>query len=408
MSKKLIFFTNSFPYGIGEMWKANELNAFVHYFDKITVVPLHYAGNFDDPKPLPQGVESVLPLFEEENINPKITDIAKIIIDKDFFYYWSEFFSKKAFQNKTKIKSWLAASLNFKRLKNHQVLQKILKDADTHTVLYFYWGKGTCDILPLLNKSQYHKIVVRMHRYDLYEHENNGYIPYRRQLLKAATTIAPISQNGLEHLKTLYPNAQTNLKVIRCGCISEGLSKPSTDNTMRIVTCSVFVPVKRVYLIVQTLQTINNIPIEWTHIGAGKLMSDIKTQCQTLPKNIKVNLIGEMDSRKILQYYIQNPFDLFLNVSSSEGVPISIMEAFSASIPVFATDVGGTAEIVNDHVGRILPANLTPELLAKKIVEYYHLPNQEKIEIRQNAYTKYQTMCDAKQLAHEFGKFLIS
>lgn len=41
-------------------------------------------------------------------------------------------------------------------------------------------------------------------------------------------------------------------------------------------------------------------------------------------------------------------------MSSSEGVPVSIMEAQSYGIPVIATDVGGTSEIVIDQVNGIL------------------------------------------------------
>jgi glycosyltransferase involved in cell wall biosynthesis len=37
------------------------------------------------------------------------------------------------------------------------------------------------------------------------------------------------------------------------------------------------------------------------------------------------------------------------------------MEAISAGIPVIATDVGGTAEIVNKTTGILVPVNLSPE-----------------------------------------------
>ena len=36
------------------------------------------------------------------------------------------------------------------------------------------------------------------------------------------------------------------------------------------------------------------------------------------------------------------PYHVFLNVSSSEGVPVSIIEAMSFGIPCIATNVGGT------------------------------------------------------------------
>jgi len=44
----------------------------------------------------------------------------------------------------------------------------------------------------------------------------------------------------------------------------------------------------------------------------------------------------------VLNYYASNPVDVFINTSSSEGLPVSIMEAMSFGIPVIATNVGGT------------------------------------------------------------------
>ncbi|MFR4320263.1 MAG: glycosyltransferase [Blautia massiliensis (ex Durand et al. 2017)] len=43
-----------------------------------------------------------------------------------------------------------------------------------------------------------------------------------------------------------------------------------------------------------------------------------------------------------------------MNVSSSEGIPVSIMEATSFGIPGIATDAGGTKEIIRDKENGVL------------------------------------------------------
>ncbi|PZC52367.1 hypothetical protein LH53_05140 [Mesotoga sp. TolDC] len=53
--------------------------------------------------------------------------------------------------------------------------------------------------------------------------------------------------------------------------------------------------------------------------------------------------------------------DLFINTSSTEGLPVSIMEAMSFGIPIMATDVGGTSELVTDETGVLIPGNCSPE-----------------------------------------------
>ena len=50
-------------------------------------------------------------------------------------------------------------------------------------------------------------------------------------------------------------------------------------------------------------------------------------------------------------------FDLFMNVSSSEWLPVSIMEAFSFVIPALVTAVGGNPEIVQEGAGILLDEN---------------------------------------------------
>jgi len=40
-----------------------------------------------------------------------------------------------------------------------------------------------------------------------------------------------------------------------------------------------------------------------------------------------------------------------MNLSETEGIPVSIMEAQSAGVPILATNLGGTSEIVNNENG---------------------------------------------------------
>lgn len=47
--------------------------------------------------------------------------------------------------------------------------------------------------------------------------------------------------------------------------------------------------------------------------------------------------------------------DMFLLTSRWENLPISIVEAFRAGLPVVATDCGGVRELVDDSVGALLP-----------------------------------------------------
>lgn len=57
--------------------------------------------------------------------------------------------------------------------------------------------------------------------------------------------------------------------------------------------------------------------------------------------NVAYNFVEYLNNEEVYTFYRNNRVDVFLNVSESEGVPVSIMEAMSCHIPTIAPDVGG-------------------------------------------------------------------
>jgi glycosyltransferase involved in cell wall biosynthesis len=60
--------------------------------------------------------------------------------------------------------------------------------------------------------------------------------------------------------------------------------------------------------------------------------------------------------------------DVYVNCSISEGVSLTILEAMAAGLPVVATRVGGTPEVVDDSCGLLIPARDTEGLAAALLV----------------------------------------
>ena len=57
-----------------------------------------------------------------------------------------------------------------------------------------------------------------------------------------------------------------------------------------------------------------------------------------------INFLGQKSREQIIE--ILNVTDVFVNPSYSEGLPTSVMEAAAVGVPIVATDVGGTREII--------------------------------------------------------------
>jgi glycosyltransferase involved in cell wall biosynthesis len=107
-------------------------------------------------------------------------------------------------------------------------------------------------------------------------------------------------------------------------------------------------------------------------------------------------------NKEILSYYKNNSVDLFLNLSSSEGLPVSIMEAISFGIPVIATDVGGTKDIVNSKNGALLNADPSVEEVAEKIKSIIEMNKEDFEKLKENAVKIFNEKVNAKKNYSEF------
>ena len=88
----------------------------------------------------------------------------------------------------------------------------------------------------------------------------------------------------------------------------------------------------------------------------------LQEELKLFPQNAEGYLDGYVPIEQIMNYYRENPVDVIVNVSESEGgSPVSIMEALSCGIPAIATAVGGNPEIVSEQNGILLSANPSPQ-----------------------------------------------
>jgi glycosyltransferase involved in cell wall biosynthesis len=80
-------------------------------------------------------------------------------------------------------------------------------------------------------------------------------------------------------------------------------------------------------------------------VGCGPLKNKIEDYIASNQYEHVVTMLGERnDIANIL-----NALDVFALTSSSEGIPMTILEAMAASLPVIATEVGGIPQVVIDN-----------------------------------------------------------
>lgn len=346
----LYLFTSSYPYGVDGTFLETEIPYLAEAFEKIQIVPLaNFACNKASSLPSNVSVTDTLIKKRARYLFPYFFNRRVLRL------YIKEFFSSKVYISVARVKNWIISLIQTSCILKSDVIKEIENKIGKNDILYFYWGNDTY-ILAYLWKGQA-TFVSRFHgSCDLWEEYTGGYKPFRDKIMNSLKYAFPISLKGQIYLKNKYPTA--NIQTSRLGTKDYGVCSRSQDDIYRIVSCSSVIPLKRVNLIFETLNSIKDISIEWTHIGDGCEMPDLRNKINLLSnKNLKVNLLGNISHEQVMSYYKSHCVDLFVNLSTIEGIPVSIMEAISFNIPVIATDVGATSEIVTEKTGLLIDSN---------------------------------------------------
>jgi glycosyltransferase involved in cell wall biosynthesis len=205
-----------------------------------------------------------------------------------------------------------------------------------------------------------------------------------------------ISNNGKQYFSEKLKKEKTGFIVSRLGIDNpySGERKIGQSDVFMIVSCSNMIPLKRIDLIIKALGiTKAQKRIQWMHFGDGILkdqLSELANDLLGKSGKISYRFMGQYPNVELLKFYNQNRIDLFINTSSTEGIPVSIMEAQSAGIPVIATNVGGVSEIVVEGTGSLLDPDFSTTELAGLIEYYSVLDENEMNEIRINAITNWR------------------
>lgn len=370
----ILIFTTSYPYDYAaeQTFLEGEVEILRRRFERVILVPRIAQGK---RLPIPDGVEVDTSFAESFTLGKRIAESVMAFFSRDFYLdlknrlpsslapsYLRRLFSFVAGANLTRkwMRNWLKA--------NHVFASE--------AICYTFWfdeismGIGLAkECHPAL------RVVSRAHGYDLYE-ELYGDWPCRPRAIELLDGLFADSDIGENYLRDKYPQFKEKYDAALLGVKDPGgVARPSEDGVLRLVSCSNFHHVKRIDLLFQSLiSAARKRPgqqIEWTHFGGDGDTRQHYAQrvANEFPANAKGSFPGYQTQRDLIQTYLSNPVDAFLNVSSTEGTPVSIMEAISCGIPVIATAVGGNVEIVQEKNGFLLSENPTPEEIADALLK---------------------------------------
>jgi glycosyltransferase involved in cell wall biosynthesis len=132
----------------------------------------------------------------------------------------------------------------------------------------------------------------------------------------------------------------------------------------RVVAAGALIPIKGYDVLLEAFGELaaSGVPFELLLAGDGPERNRLERQAISLGIGERVKFLGEIDDVPALL----STAHIAVHPSRSEGLSNTILEAMAEGLPVVATNVGGTPEIINDNrSGLLVPPNDAHSLAAK-------------------------------------------
>ena len=392
---KIYLFTRAFPYGFEETFLAYEINVLAKVKGlKITLIPREISK---EKRQLPENVEvdisyaEAVALNTEKKIYPVLFNIRKIL---------SAVLSHGNF-TLSAIRD-VSSFVHYGNTMTNWAMAHLKGDE----LIYTYW----CDVeayglsLHKLTRQQDMRFVSRTHGFDIYEENRpHGFIPFRKEVLNGLNHVFCISRYGVSYLKEKYNFKRASSSYLGVLPPKKAVSE-RVENLIRIVTCSSLAKVKRLPLIVSSIIFLArkhpDLAFEWVHIGGN--VADLSALIkEKAPSNLAIDLKGQLPSTDLHHFYSQHFVHGFLNLSKSEGIPVSMMEAMSYGIPVVGTAVGGVPEIVDFSNGFLVGKNPSNDEVTIAIMEVVY-----DVHRRIEAKRTFEQKFNSENNFHQFAESL--
>lgn len=363
LKKTIYVFTSSFPCDEhGETYLWDELSYLAKAFDAVYFLPQNGSVAI---KSLPENCFVIPPpIINKQKVSISILLKAIKWVFSDFnLLVKQKLVSKLCIYNYSLLKQ-LIVKANY--------YSSIIKNTPSENVyLYAYWFSDYATIAALVKQTLLQSIAIsRAHGFDVFENQTEyKFIPFRKLQFKYIDCVFSVSKAGANHLKKNNPTYGKKIKSSYLGTLNDTNQINPISEKFQIASCSIIRDVKRLHLMVDILKHIK-IPVTWHVIGNGPDFENLQRLVTVLPNHIEVVFYGLLSKKEIDLFYKTTAINLFISLSSSEGLPVSMMEAQSYGIPIMSTDVGGCNEICNDETGFLIDPDFDARDVSDRIREF--------------------------------------
>jgi len=332
---------------------------------------------------------SLFIISNEDNFYKKFSD------DLDIPVYYLPLKSKFNFPGKHLIKSFFYL-LKIMRLQKYDAI---------HT--FFFWGQilGTLSakitgIKNILSNREDTGFGLSKYHYPILKFANqytNTIIPIAEYISKIRSKSEKIPENKLHIIYNGIETTKPELSEDKSALLKS--LKVTESDFLITTTANLNHPVKGHKYLIEAAKQLKerNINVKFILLGDGRLRPELEKQAAALGVGESVIFLGfRNDVANILAIS-----HIFLLPSLSEGLSIALLEAMRAQLPVIATAVGGTPEVVINNESGLLIKSKEPTQIADAIEVLFNDKPKANM-LAKNAYTR---VCETFSIENTVNKY---
>ncbi|MFW6195856.1 MAG: glycosyltransferase [Thermoplasmatota archaeon] len=304
-----------------------------------------------------------LRVFSIEDVDEKVSEDIEVVYGEKFYRKGIKgigSFLKGNLLDRSMIETYynMVAS---KFRKHGQDLNIIHRHFPTNSVVYY-----------LANELEI-PYTITTHARDIFSEERYGHL---EELLKGSGKIVTISDYNKRYLINEFKVPPEKVKKIHMGIDTEKFSpSPPQGDITHILTVARLVEKKGICDGIESVARIadDHPNLEYNIVGKGPLEEDLKDLVHKLDLEDRVNILGRVSEKKLLEEY--EKADIFLlpcivaSDGDRDGIPVVLMEAMAMEKIVISTSVSGIPELIEDNKNGIIVDPNQPEKIAQKITQ---------------------------------------
>lgn len=251
-------------------------------------------------------------------------------------------------------------------------LRRVLRDRRPKNLHTHGWDADVIGALARLGCGV--KQVVHLHVTPEWLSSNTARHRFRRWVSKWALTagdseILAVSNAVREHWTACIGELLPVVQVVHNGVdVSKYLpvAEKGCNQQTVIGVAARLVPMKGIEYLIDSLCLMNRNEFQWIlHVaGDGGSRADLERSVSKNGLSNRIRFLGHLDD--IERFY--RSLDIYVQPSiSTEGLPLTILEAMASGLPVVATTVGGSPEAIRDGIDGFLVPPRDPEGLRQAL-----------------------------------------